>query len=99
MGQFKESIPLMVDLKNKALRLRHWQMLMSKTGRTFDIQHFSLLEMFKMKLYEHKAIVFDIINTAVNEVVIETAVDDLIAKWNSMTFSLQEHTKGQMERG
>lgn len=89
----------MVELRNKALRSRHWQTLMSKTGCTFDTTDFTLLEMFKMKLYEHKAIVFDVINTAVNEVVIETAVNDLIAKWNSMTFTLQQHAKGQMERG
>lgn len=98
--QFKEAIPFMVKLKNKALRQRHWNLLMNKTGHTFDVLvDFALSEMFLMKLYQHRPTVLEIINTAVNEVVIEAAVDDLITKWNSMTFTLQQHLKGQIERG
>jgi len=32
MREFKRSVPLFVDLKNEALRPRHWGMLMEKTG-------------------------------------------------------------------
>jgi dynein heavy chain len=32
MEQFKNSVPLFVELKNEALRHRHWQELMDKTG-------------------------------------------------------------------
>ena len=32
MNEFKNSIPLFTDLKNDALRDRHWKLLMSKTG-------------------------------------------------------------------
>lgn len=100
MCQFKEAIPFMVELKNRALRERHWNLLMNKTGHKFAVMgEFTLNEMFLMKLYRHRSTVLEIINTAVNEVVIEAAVDDLITKWNSMTFTLQQHLKGQIERG
>lgn len=32
MKEFKRSVPLFVDLKNEALRTRHWTMLMNRTG-------------------------------------------------------------------
>ena len=34
MKQFKASVPLFVDLKNEAIRDRHWRELMKKTGQT-----------------------------------------------------------------
>ena len=33
MKQFKASVPLFVDLKNEAIRDRHWRELMKKTGQ------------------------------------------------------------------
>lgn len=33
MKQFKSVVPLMVSLKNEAMRERHWKILMEKTGR------------------------------------------------------------------
>lgn len=32
MERFKNTIPLMVSLKNEAMRNRHWNELMTKTG-------------------------------------------------------------------
>ncbi|CAH8558888.1 unnamed protein product [Heterobilharzia americana] len=34
---FRDSLPLFLDLKNEALRERHWNELMRRTGQTFDI--------------------------------------------------------------
>lgn len=33
MKQFKGIVPLMVSLKNEAMRERHWKELMKKTGK------------------------------------------------------------------
>lgn len=35
MKQFKGIVPLMVSLKNEAMRERHWKELMKKTGKWF----------------------------------------------------------------
>lgn len=89
----------MTELRNKALRTRHWQLLMEKTGHKFNAQSFTLLELFKMSLHSHQTTITNIINIAVNEEVIELTIVDLDSKWNSMTFTLQPHTRGQLERG
>lgn len=37
MVSFKNSVPLFIELKNEAMRERHWEELMKKTGRHFDM--------------------------------------------------------------
>ena len=37
MKTFKNSVPLFVELKNEAMRERHWEELMNKTGIYFDM--------------------------------------------------------------
>lgn len=57
MKQFKNSVPLMVSLKNEALRERHWHILMEKTGKSFDMapDRFTLENMFAMELHNYQA--------------------------------------------
>lgn len=56
MKQFKNTVPLMVSLKNEALRQRHWQQLMEKTGKYFDMapDRFTLENMFAMQLHKYQ---------------------------------------------
>lgn len=58
MSQFKAAVPFMAKLKNDALRSRHWQLLMEKTGHTFDMEsgRFEVAHMFAMALYKHQVI-------------------------------------------
>lgn len=37
MKSFKNSVPLFIELKNEAMRDRHWKQLMTKTGQFFDM--------------------------------------------------------------
>ena len=37
MKNFKNSVPLFVELKNEAMRERHWRELMDRTGKHFDM--------------------------------------------------------------
>jgi dynein heavy chain len=56
MKQFKASVPLMISLKNEALRDRHWNLLMEKTGQHFDMspERFTLQNMFAMELHKYQ---------------------------------------------
>jgi dynein heavy chain len=49
----QESIPLLQNLKNDALRDRHWKKLMEVTGRTFEMnpKTFTLNSLFAMQLH------------------------------------------------
>lgn len=46
----------MVNLKDEAMRERHWNMLMTKTGQVFDMHpdRFTLDNMFAMELHKYQ---------------------------------------------
>ena len=69
MKQFKESLPLFMDLKNEALRERHWKELMNKTGQKFDInpESFTLAAVFAMELHRFQDVINEIVGAAQKE--------------------------------
>lgn len=73
MKQFKESLPLFMDLKNEALRERHWKELMNKTGQKFDInpESFTLAAVFAMELHRFQDVINEIVGAAQKELSIE----------------------------
>lgn len=101
MKQFKSVVPLMVALKNEAMRERHWKELMEKTGITFDMapERFTLENMFAMELHRYQTIAEEIINNAIKELQIEKGVRDIIDTWNVMTFTVHKHNLRNEERG
>ncbi|KAB0803715.1 hypothetical protein PPYR_00685 [Photinus pyralis] len=101
MKQFKNVVPLMVALKNEALRERHWKQLMVKTGQFFDMapDRFTLDNMFAMQLHKYQDIAEEIINNAVKELSIEKGVRDVAEIWATMAFIINKHTKGTEDRG
>ncbi|XP_063271579.1 dynein axonemal heavy chain 10 [Prinia subflava] len=98
---FLNSIPLLLDLKNKALRERHWEDLMEKTGTRFEMktETFTLENMFAMELHKYKEVISDIVGTAVKELTIEKGIKEIIETWENMKFPVEEYTKGTETRG
>ncbi|XP_011184312.3 dynein axonemal heavy chain 10 [Zeugodacus cucurbitae] len=101
MKQFKNTVPLMVSLKNEALRERHWNQLMEKTGQYFDMApaRFTLENMFAMKLHEYQEIAEQILNNAIKELAIERGVKAVEDTWATMAFKVHRHYKGTEDRG
>ncbi|XP_069475795.1 dynein axonemal heavy chain 10 [Ambystoma mexicanum] len=101
MKEFKESIPLLLDLKNEALRGRHWQDLMAKTGTSFEMNPdtFTLENMFAMELHKYANVIGDTVAAAVKELSIEKGVKEIVDNWESMKFVVQKYVKGTQERG
>ncbi|TRY94050.1 hypothetical protein DNTS_011956 [Danionella cerebrum] len=101
MKEFKESLPLFLDLKNKALRERHWKNLMERTGASFEmnLNTFTLENMFSMELHKHGSVINDIVTSAVKELGIERGVKEVEETWESMKFSVQRYLKGTQEHG
>jgi dynein heavy chain len=62
INEFKNSLPLIQDLKNEALRPRHWKQLMAVTGKTFDMKPdtFTLANIFEMQLHNFAEKIGDI---------------------------------------
>lgn len=52
ISSFKNSIPLIIQLKNGSITDRHWEKLMGLTGKKFDvsIKTMTLSQVFEMKL-------------------------------------------------
>ncbi|XP_068610937.1 dynein axonemal heavy chain 10 [Brachionichthys hirsutus] len=100
MKEFKNSLPLLLDLKNEALRDRHWKELMEKTGTNFEIdQSFTLESMFAMELHRHADVIEDIVTSATKELSIENAMKEVVKTWKRMAFTLQPYFKGKDKRG
>lgn len=73
MKEFRDSLPLFVDLKHEALRERHWKELMSKTGQKFDMNPdtFTLANIFAMELHRYHDTISEIVTCASKEMGIE----------------------------
>lgn len=103
MKQFKNIVPLMANLKSEAMRERHWEMLMSKTGKNFDMSPsaFTLNNMFSMELYKYQEIVEEIVLNATKEQAIEQGVKDIAHQWETIKFTVIKHTMGSsaIDRG
>ncbi|XP_043925694.1 dynein axonemal heavy chain 10 [Protopterus annectens] len=101
MKEFKDSIPLLLDLKNEALRERHWKELMARTGTSFEmnLETFTLENMFAMELHQHADVISEIVTSAVKELSIEKGVKEVVDTWENMKFIVQKYYKGTQERG
>jgi dynein heavy chain, axonemal len=73
MKEFRESLPLMLDLKNEALRERHWRILMKETNIEFDMnpETFTLENLFQMNLQRFNETIQNIVTSATKELQIE----------------------------
>ncbi|KAL7391500.1 hypothetical protein ABVT39_010104 [Epinephelus coioides] len=101
MKEFRESLPLLLDLKNEALRDRHWKELMERTSTKFEMnpESFTLENMFAMELHRFADVIGDIVTSAVKELSIEKGVKEVVETWENMKFSVHPYFKGTQERG
>ena len=101
MNEFRDSIPLFVDLKTDALRDRHWKSLMEKTGKEFDMNpdSFTLGALFAMGLNNYEEIVNEIVTAAVKELSIEKGLKEVTDVWDTEKFTVQRYFKGTSDRG
>ncbi|XP_010291294.1 PREDICTED: dynein heavy chain 10, axonemal, partial [Phaethon lepturus] len=100
MKAFRDSIPLLLDLKNEALRERHWQDLMERTGTSFEMtETFTLENMFAMELHRHSDVIGEIVGNAVKELSIEKGLKEIAETWEHLKFTVQMYFKGTEKRG
>jgi len=74
VDRFRRTLPLITDLKNPAMRPRHWQQLKDTMNIDFDetSEEFTLEAMAKMKMHDFAEQIADISNAATMELAIET---------------------------
>jgi dynein heavy chain len=101
LANFKEALPLVVNLKNDAMKTRHWQKLMDVTGVAFDtsLKTLTLSNIFSMELHKFTAMVEDIINEAVQEAKIENELAKIDAAWRNNSLVVVKYKKDGQDRG
>ena len=98
---FKNQIPLFTDLKNDALRERHWKTLMQTTGKVFDMNPttFTLDNLFEMELYNFEEEIGNLVGAASKELSIESGIQEVKEHWRKTDFSFIKHSRGGEDRG
>eukprot|EP01105_Mastigella_eilhardi_P016134 TRINITY_DN3695_c0_g1_i1.p1 TRINITY_DN3695_c0_g1~~TRINITY_DN3695_c0_g1_i1.p1 ORF type:complete len:4489 (-),score=1285.68 TRINITY_DN3695_c0_g1_i1:87-13553(-) len=99
---FRDSIPLIRDLKSEALRPRHWQKLLEITGQTFQQQNnqgFTLEAVFAMELSKYADQIAEITSGANHELTFENSLQDIANTWKSIRFEVVKYTRGTEDRG
>lgn len=101
LSSFRESLPLVVNLKNDAMKPRHWARLMEITGVTFDVslKTLTLSNIFDMNLSNYTAAVEELINEASQEAKIENELNKIDATWRSNSLGLGKYKKDGQDRG
>nr|XP_061803884.1 dynein axonemal heavy chain 10-like [Nerophis lumbriciformis] len=96
LKQFRDSLPLLLDLKNEALRERHWKELMDRTGTSFEMNPstFTLENMFAMELHKYADVIGEIVTSASKELGIEKGVKEVVETWGNMNFIIIPYSKG-----
>ena len=93
VDQFKKALPLISDLRNDALRDRHWQQLMDQIGKQFDPAgpDFTLAKVVDLGLPEFGELVGSLSNAASKELMVERAVTSLEETWSKMDMDIQKY--------
>ena len=83
LDRFRETTPLIQDLRNPALRTRHWAALQERVGKDFDPHSadFTLNEVVKLGLNAHAEFIGELSTNANKELAIEQALNELEKRW------------------
>ncbi|KAJ3024564.1 UNVERIFIED_CONTAM: Dynein heavy chain 2, axonemal [Siphonaria sp. JEL0065] len=86
ISQCRRTIPVLQDLKNPALRDRHWNQIMEETGKTFDPNsaQFSLEKIFEIGLDQYGESINALSGAATKELSIEQGLVEIEKSWQEL---------------
>lgn len=76
VDSFKRTMPLITDLRNPAMRERHWESIMNSIGTVFDpnADSFTLDSMVQLHLDKHAEAIAELSTNASKELAIEVSI-------------------------
>uniref|UniRef100_A0A2K5CLM4 Dynein axonemal heavy chain 2 n=1 Tax=Aotus nancymaae TaxID=37293 RepID=A0A2K5CLM4_AOTNA len=82
--QFKRTMPLISDLRNPALRERHWDEVRDEIQREFDqeSESFTLEQIVELGMDQHVEKIGEISASATKELAIEVALQNIAKTWD-----------------
>lgn len=93
VDQFKVLVPLIQDMKNPALRSRHWEQLKVEVGKPFDPEssEFTLQLLFALGLDACADVVGNMSASATKELAIEESLKNIEVQWGKIYLELIPH--------
>ncbi|XP_031208338.1 dynein heavy chain 2, axonemal isoform X2 [Mastomys coucha] len=88
--QFKRTMPLISDLRNPALRERHWDQVKEEVQREFDqeSESFTLEQIVKLGMDQHVEKIGEISASATKELAIEVGLQNIAKTWDSIQLDI-----------
>ncbi|XP_073510575.1 dynein axonemal heavy chain 2 isoform X2 [Phyllobates terribilis] len=93
IDQFKRTLPLIVDLRNPALRERHWTQVKQEIQRPFDqgADDFTLERIVELGLDQYVEKISEISMAATKELSIEQALENISRTWEETLLDIVPH--------
>jgi len=99
---FKDSLPLIEQLKNPAIQERHWKRIMDETGKDLgeiNLKTLTLSKVFELELQNYEDQVMEIVIEAKEEAKNEENLQKIDAVWKITNFLIVEYKKGAELKG
>ena len=90
VDRFKLTLPLLQDLRCKAFRFRHWELLKKKLEKNFDsnLQTFTFQSFYSLELHQYSDIIGNIAANANKELKIEDQLTDIKCRWEQISIKV-----------
>lgn len=93
---FKDSLPLIEQLKNPAIVERHWKRIMEETGKDLgeiNLKTLTLSKVFELELQNYEEKVLEIVIEAKEEAKNEENIQKIDQAWKVATFEINPYKK------
>lgn len=97
---FRRTLPLIADLKNSAMRARHWNKVKAFMNVDFDenSEDFKLEAIIEMKMQDYAEQINEISNAATMELQIETGLKNINDTWAVLQIEVVPYKESGMYR-
>ncbi|XP_078069639.1 dynein axonemal heavy chain 6-like [Mustelus asterias] len=88
---FKETLPVIVALRNPWLESQHWDNIEYTIGRSIKDKNLTLESLTKLRVYQRKEAIIHISALATNEATLKNMLGKVVTLWNQTSFKLVAH--------
>lgn len=89
VNDFKVFMPVVIDLRNPALKARHWEQVQDIIGqRIVRDKNFTLGVLFELEVAEHKEEISNVAGSAVQEAILEQMIKKIEGVWAAQDFTV-----------
>lgn len=91
VAEFKQSVPVISDLANKAMRDRHWRRIYEECGQPFAPGSRTLLELMSFGALDAAELVAEVSGSASGEAQLEVSLEKIVKAWEATAFTTKAY--------